>query len=305
MLHILNGDAAARQLHQTTIDGELAVWREMLCEGPCLEDVSGLDFWKLRATFLQLCFGISTEAYQQQTLGEMTLMRSFNTFREVVLWFEYDLFCQLNLLALCAFLKRHWQGKTRISLICVGDFPGRDGLVGLGEIDRIHYPALFEGRALLSEAELDYADRGWRAYCSDTPFELLAFLDRENDYFPYLPGALLAHLQRFPGLSNGLNAIEEFILESIAGGGLTTRQLIGRLLRWQHWYGFGDVQYAAHLRGLQRLYRHRDGCLELNETGRAVLTGELDFLSVPQAPYYYGGARKQRFRYGDGQLTGR
>jgi len=303
ILHILNGDSTARQLHQTTIPGKVAVWREMLCEGPCPEEVSGLKFWEVRSAFLQTYFGISAEAYQQQTRDELQLIQFFNTFREVVLWFEYDLFCQLNLLALCSFLKRHWRGKTRISLICTGNFPGREGLVGLGEIDRMHYPALFAARRPLSEAALAYAERCWAAYCSESPVALRALPEPDPGDFPYLGGALGAHFQRFPSAFNGLNGIEQHILEAIAADQLTPRQVIGHMLRWQQWFGFGDVQYAVHLRGLRRLYTSSNGYLELNDQGHALLEGRLDYLSVPQTPYYFGGARKQRYRYADGSLT--
>jgi len=47
----------------------------------------------------------------------------FSDHEEVVLWFEHDLFCQVQLIFLLNWLAQRELGKTKLSLIFIGEFP--------------------------------------------------------------------------------------------------------------------------------------------------------------------------------------
>ena len=74
------------------------------------------------------------------------------------------------------------------------------------------------------------------------------------------------HLQRFPK-GNGLNQIENKIIEIIKTSALTSNEIVRSLLVWQKdntLYGFGDIQYFMYLKKLNGYYEIKDSKYYLN-----------------------------------------
>src|SRR3954470_20742218 len=90
--NILNGDALACSFPETDIEGDIVVMREALIDG----DLSGNnlnDFWQSRAKYHD-----STEAqYYSDVVKEFEKIMTAPDDSEFNLWFEYDLFCQVNM----------------------------------------------------------------------------------------------------------------------------------------------------------------------------------------------------------------
>lgn len=272
-LHILNGDATVPEFQKSGISGEIVVWREVLCEGPVAGPIRGDQFWINRAAYIEQTLG--GEHYDEKMISELDKIRDLSTYNEVVLWFEYDLFCQVNLLACLNFIEHE-----HISLVCLGD--ELDGqLRGLGEIGARHFITLFENRTLLSKNDLAYAKTAWQAYTHDTPEKLLALAS--SDTFIHLNPAIKAHLTRLPG-KNGLNQVEEKMLSLIKEGINDDRKLVGTMLRDQGYFGLGDLQYFQYLEQLSPLLKEEK--LELNKLGSKILDG-IDIF--PQPNQYIGG----------------
>jgi hypothetical protein len=92
-VHILNGDCL-----QSTLQAENAlIMREMLIEGPLKTD-SFEAFYCQRADYLAKTYGIPLEEYDKKTVTEFEKMQQIPDHSEVNLWFDYDLFCFVNLL---------------------------------------------------------------------------------------------------------------------------------------------------------------------------------------------------------------
>lgn len=103
-VHILNGDCL-----QSTLQAENPIiMREMLIEGP-LRAASLEAFFRQRALYLEKTYTISQEEYAQKTVTEIEKMQQIPDHSEVNLWFDYDLFCFVNLLFVIQLLS---QNKT-------------------------------------------------------------------------------------------------------------------------------------------------------------------------------------------------
>src|SRR4030095_16282237 len=90
--NILNGDSLAYSFPDTKIEGEVMVVREGLIDG----DLSGdnlHDFWQSRAKYM----GLTADEYQNQVVKEFEKIMNAPDNSEFNLWFEYDLFCQVNM----------------------------------------------------------------------------------------------------------------------------------------------------------------------------------------------------------------
>lgn len=284
-LHILNGDSTLLQLQKTSVEGETLVWRDILCEGPTKYEVGSDDFWHVRQEFMAKRYDVAHSDYQAKSIGEFQIMKS--DFDEIILWFEYDLFCQINMLAMLSFLYKNGY-SSNVSLICVGEFPPYNGLVGLGQIDSKYYSELFDNRQLLSPIDLMFADQHWKLYCNQNHQLLFDELNAPLS-FPYLKQAFKAHQKRFYDQLTGLNEIETKALQLINEEQYTNHSLVGALLRWDEFYGFGDMQYFEVINDLSPLI-NEDNTLSLNDIGRKVLDGTIDFSDIRKNVMIYGGA---------------
>ena len=125
-LHIVNGDSTAEILKKTTLLGDIIVWRELLCEGPVCKDFGSDEFWKLRYDYFESELGVSKLEYFDKIIKETVRLEDVSEYSEVVLWFEFDLFCQINLMVLCSYLLQNFSKNTSYKLVCTGWVKGKD-----------------------------------------------------------------------------------------------------------------------------------------------------------------------------------
>lgn len=253
-LHILNGDSTLYKFQNAGIDGDTYVWKDVLSNGPVDPDFGSESFWSKREKFMSKEFELSEGEYKK--VGQQAFEKMVDTidqYDEIVLWFEYDLFCQINMIALM-----HWLSKTSYlgttTLICAGKIDDSDTLYALGEIETKHYKELYENRLKLGSRELGYATDVYEAYTSDTPDDLFTFVLMPFAELPYLPQALESHFLRFPSKQTGLTEIEEQFIAFIQAGENDKRKLVGKMLRWQKHQGFGDLQYFNILKRMSPLF---------------------------------------------------
>ncbi|MEM9324618.1 MAG: hypothetical protein AAGA85_03140 [Bacteroidota bacterium] len=272
-LHLLNGDATVPGFRDASIPGGIAIWREVMVEGPTTGDIRSEAFWARRKDFLDVAYeGVGPE---EPFSSQLALLDNATDIGEVVLWFEYDLFCQVNLLAALAYIQH-----PNVSLVCLGDQIGGQWL-GLGQISAKEFEPLYRQRIRLDSASLVYAGEAWGAYTGND-IEVIKSFREPHASFPFLDRAIQAHMNRFPGW-NGVNALEHDMLEIVKDGVRNKRQLIGQMLRNHPWMGFGDLQYYRILRSVELLI---GSDLTLTEKGEEVLDHRAQF---PQPKEYLGG----------------
>ena len=120
--HILNGDALLERFPIDTPD--IIVARECLVDGvvsgapqgSSLDD--GLDatldaFFHIRASFLQKHYGISPDEYATGTMAEFRKIREIPLSSDINLWFEEDLFCQVNFWFCCYLIHESFSNLAR------------------------------------------------------------------------------------------------------------------------------------------------------------------------------------------------
>src|ERR1700704_5164520 len=100
MLHIHNGDSAAGTAKKSDIPGEHLAWREALVCGPAPGNLSIDEFCRVRAQHLADAYGANLERTEQELRAQEETLARFSDHEEVVLWFEPDLFCQVQLIHL-------------------------------------------------------------------------------------------------------------------------------------------------------------------------------------------------------------
>lgn len=275
IIHVLNGDSLVQLLKKSGLEGEIAVWRELLCEGPLHADFASDDFWKKRYTYFKEEFSVDKLEYYDKIIKEILKIEDLSGFDEVVLWFEYDLFCQINLLAACSYLLKDFRKDVKLSLVCVGKVKGKENLQSLTDFSSKDFVELYKNRLNLSKNNLIFAEECWKLYAENNVEKLKNFNFR-NPKFQYLQAAINQHLKRFP-TENGLNEIQQKIIEIINSKALTENEIVRELLIWQQTetvYGFGDVQYILELKKLQDFYTIKDAKYFVTTKAKKLLTIE-------------------------------
>lgn len=267
-LHILHGDSAAKIFKKSSLSGDIIVWREMLCEGP-LDFVVGSDvFWTKRYAFFDKEFEISKLEYFDETIKEIIQLDEISADSEVVLWFEYHLLSQFNLMAACTYLLNSFRKDVNYYLVCTGKEKGETRLKSLADYPSESYQKLYENRVKISRNDLLFAEKCWQLITENNEENLKAFHFGKNKKFSYLQNAIRQHLQRFPK-ENGFNQIENKIVQLISTDAFTEKEIVEKMLLWQEAetvYGFSDLQYFAYLKKVKIIYFKDDDILKLRLT---------------------------------------
>ena len=301
-LHITNGDAFSNYFKKLSISGTVVTWREMLCEGKTLHTVGSEDFWKERFDFLNKTYKVSKKSFIDYTLKEYRNLCKQKSQEEIVLWFESDLFCQINLLGVLSWLKTH-RKYTQISVVSNTRSKTNESSKGFCELSVLELQSLYDQRTFLNQDDIEFADYAWQLYCSDNPIRLAQLSNYNQFNLPYLKEAFDIHFLRYPSLKNGLNLPENQILSLASDAKINSEKaLIGHLLRHQGNYGFGDIQYAKMLASLKPLFNSFSP-LKLKRIAAKVMAGETNYYAkIKQDHSYLGGALKYAYLYDqDGQ----
>jgi hypothetical protein len=298
ILHITNGDNTTNYLQKLKFSGEFITWREMLSEGKTTSDIGSETFWKTRYDFLKSSYNISKKKFIDYTLKEYRNLCNQKEQDEIVLWFEHDLFCQINMLAVISWLKRYRQGH-QISLVCSGEIKGSNKMFGLSQLNATQIKQHYKNRVTLNQDDIAYADYIWQLYCSDSPLRLeTVYKFNPMSPFKYLAKAIEAHLQRFPSIKNGLNNIENTIIKTADSKDFTSKkELVSELIKNEEVYGFGDLQYDHNINTLGKLFTSFNP-VKLSEKGKQVLENQINFYGQLRDDIsYLGGTKKYSFLY--------
>ena len=307
MLHIHNGDSTAGTARQANIPGEHLAWREALVCGPAPENLSEAEFLNIRAQHLATAYGVDIEKCKAELQTQHDGLANFSDHDEVVLWFEHDLFCQVQLIYLLNWFSRRDLGNTKVSLICIDNFPGVEHFRGLGQLNEQQLATLLPRRRKVASAQLNLGSKAWEAYASPAPTEIESLLKSDTGALPFLGAALTKHLQRFPALRNGLGYVENVSLQLLANGNREFKSLFSAFGRREPLYGFGDAQLFLELKRLANARRPvlkmsngaeaspgdaqqlLNTSFEITDDGQAVMNGEQDFAQLNRIDFWLGG----------------
>ncbi|WP_224490442.1 DUF1835 domain-containing protein [Robertkochia flava] len=296
-LHITNGDSLTNALQKLDLKGDIVTWREMLCEGKTTIDVGSESFWRQRYEFLHSRYQVSKKKFIDLTLKEYRNLCNHKKQQEIVLWFEDDLFCQVNMLGVLSWLLKH-RRDADIFLVKLSKKNKKGQFIPLSELSNSELKKCYTKKELLSRDDIEYADFMWQLYCEKNPLRLLNATHQEREAFPFLNPAIHAHCKRFPTVKNGLNFLENRMIQLAAEDTYASReQLIGSILIDQENYGYGDLQYDRMAKRLRPLFKSMTP-VKISAQGHLVLEGESNFYPILRNDSdYLGGAPKYSFLY--------
>ena len=235
--NILNGDALAHSFPDAKIEGGIIVVREALMDG----DLSGdnlNDFWRSRAKY----HGSTEAEYHSGVAKEFEKIINAPDNAEFNLWFEYDLFCQVNMWFVISIINS-LSIKKKVYAVYTSYLDRNDKQFwnGFGQATSSELKICFAERIPLNDNDLQFGQDLWAAYKSDDLEELTRLAKNQSAAFPYLQEVVKAHVERFP--KDGTEGRPERVLEEITKNISTDfHQVFKEFWSRESIYGFGDTQ---------------------------------------------------------------
>ena len=305
ILHITNGTAIISGMRSAGIEGAIVPWEDALHEGPVPQGLNVAAMRDRRAEFLAACgWGRSVELNRMLAERDAALESAASRLdpgrpesrarvEEIVLWFEFDLYDQLQLLQVLERLPL--DGSPRVTAVADDEY--------LGHLSAPTLAAIFTTRREVTSAERLAARDAWTAFRSPDPRTVLDVLPRVT-VLRHLPAALRRHLEQFPSVENGLSRTEQQALEAVAAGVWRAGDVFLRThVQQEAAFFMGDSTFLMHIGALLRGPRpllsspSNGACLTLEhdlaltEDGADVLAGRLDRVRACGIDRWLGGVQ--------------
>jgi len=291
VLHVTNGDLAAAQITGGVPTGDVLPWRDVLHEGPVPAGLGDAELRQTRAEFLAAP-GWSETAEVLRSLEERDArLDAAAGNEEIVLWFEPDLYDQLQLIQVLDRLARRDTGHARLSAV--------ESVEAIGDLEQARVRELFASRAPLAGGALELARDAWERFRDPDPTRL-EVRTGSTSALPFLPTAILRHLEELPWSRDGLSRSERQALEVLRAGPRAARDLF---LAAHHdrepWVFLGDSVFYSYLDRLASGSRplvelsassaRGDAVAHLTADGEAVLAGAADWIDLGGSDRWLGG----------------
>ena len=209
----------------------------MLHEGPVRAGLSLEELSKERAAFIAGAGWGPADKVLEDFQARDAAFRRAGEHDEIVLWFEHDLYDQLQLIQVLDGLA-DLRGPP-VSLVCEAEY--------LGAMAPERAAELFALRNPLTRRHLQEAQAAWKAFRSPTPEDLQKLKITAHRF---LAAALRRHLEELPWTTDGLSLLERRVLQALQGGPLPFGELF-RAVEEDPAF-LGDAVLAWHLERMAR-----------------------------------------------------
>jgi hypothetical protein len=316
-LHISNGDAT--EVMGTGLARRVVYWRDVLHEGP-VPEVAPAELRRIRAGYLAGHHSAGhAEVTRQFTERDQAL--EANRDGEYVLWFEADLYDQLQITEILARLAALGVPAGRITLICIGEHAGIAHFGGLGELTAGQLRELPDTNACarLTRAAFELAIRAWAAFRAPSPEGLGAIAAARLGELRFLGEAFDRLGREYPATRDGLSLTERRVLAAVAGGAPDAGTAFVRAGAREARPYMGDITCFDRMdrmaQGPYPLLRldppgrpvKRATGVRLTGTGARVLAGEADQITLNGIDRWIGGVHLHGhhapWRWDDGTET--
>lgn len=284
-LHITNGDGALYLLGKAGILGTRLAWRDALYDGPVPFGLSLEKTSETRAHYLaSRGYGSPIKLIHEFERRDAQLRRAAE-FEEVVLWFEHDLYDQLQLLQALTALEELNLEPGRVATI------QSDEYLASMTVDEVL--TLLPKRRTATAAIFRSARRSWERFTSPSPNDLYAAAGEDAIGLPFLRAAVQRLCEEYPSMRDGLSRSQRQALLAVAQGTARTDELFARTQAREEASFLGSRAFSVVLDELRTgdgaLIEGEEEAMVLTPLGRTVLAGDADWLDEHRIDRWIGG----------------
>lgn len=237
-LIITNGDSTVELMRAADFAEDILPWRDVLHDGP-VPNQGAAALARTRAGFLTRFGNVAAARIEADMNARDNRIAALAPDETVTLWFEQDLYDQLQLLQILArFADRPASAIARIQLVQADTYLTDYTPETISDLRAVARPVTPE--------DLDYAYRIWTDFTATTPCALNGHINTDAP-LPYVPPALLRLAQEFPHRDTGLTLTQTRALQSLCEEPELAGRLFGKLIKQEEAQFMGDLSFAACL----------------------------------------------------------
>ena len=229
--HVLPGDAQVEDFRKTGIEGEVIIFREAFVSGPI--DSTDLDeFWEQRARFILSEYGDDEIAFQETVADEILKISDVGSDDEINLWFEFELFCSVNLWYCLSKLKGTGAKVFRVAPV---NLEPDDLWKGFGGHGPNELQTAFDERVEMTPDDVATGDQLWDAFGRRDWLKLHKLGEYRSAAMPFLKEVTEAAAE--------IDVLPKQIVREIKSEGRATLEEVFPEFRERAGvFGFGDLQ---------------------------------------------------------------
>ncbi len=296
-LILTNGDSAADLLTAAGKAGRILPWRDVLHEGPVLADLDACR--TVRVDYLSHRFRLDPAEVAEDFADRDAILKGHAAFDRIELWFEHDLYDQLQLLQILSFLAEA-ERVDGVTLVQADQFLGTQTAATILRFARKARP--------IDHSDLSLARQAWGDVAASEPNWVVRGLADPDDRLPFLRPALRRFLEELPAPGIGLGRTEATALLGVADGISNPGRLFREILAAEEAAFMGDLSFFRLLDDLafcevplltgldppgdgKDSDRYGAAHLELTMAGEDVAAGEEDHVVLSGIDRWWGGTR--------------
>jgi hypothetical protein len=269
-------------------------------EGPAPAGLDDQTWFDIRARFMAWAGYATLEETRQYLKSCEDTLAAYSQHDEVVIWLDNKLSNQLILIKVLDWFSRRDLGSVKLSLTCIGRYPGLEQFRRLGALTADQLASLADTRLPVGEAQYRTAQAAWNAFTSPDPSEIERFIATDTSALPFIAAALRRHLEQFPSADNGLSRTERQALSVLCEhGSLSGPQLFVAVQRQEEQVFMGDGSFYRIVADLSEAQhplveisdtpQHGLGSVTITEAGLKVIEGRADHIALNGIDRWLGG----------------
>jgi len=284
ILNIINGDACINIMKEANIEGDFLPWSDFLHEGSVPEKLTLEELSIIRAKFIsEYGLGEFSELYKRFKERDKQLKR-YREYKRVVLWFEHDLYDQLQLLQLLDWFATKELNDIELILIYTSNY--------LGESTPQQIKKMLHYAIEVTPQQLKLAQEAWSAFRESKPKRWFKLLEKPTSILPFLKPAILRMLEEFPSIKNGLSRTEYQTLLVISNGIDDAQDIFEKCQSFEERKFMGDVIFWKILNNFENyniIKRDINNKLTISPLGRELLDSKRFWFDIMPLDRYIGG----------------
>jgi len=296
ILNITNGDSAVEIMKDANIAGVFLPWRDVLHDGPVPEGLSLEELSDARARFIIERNWGEPENIRNSFIERDNELKSYGKYKKVILWFEHDLYDQLQILQILDWFNSNPVDEVELSIICTERYLGMLSPDEMKHLVKLEEP--------ITENHLTLSSKAWSAFRTSAPEKWYDLLDLDTSTLPFLEGAIVRMLEEYPDCTTGLSRTAQQALTIISGGEKRPGRVFGCNQDLEDRVFLGDSSFWVILQEFLdssppllslpvgkklTLPTSPDQELSITQTGREVLAGKRSWLEIVELERYIGG----------------
>jgi hypothetical protein len=274
-------------MKKAEIKGNFLPWRDFLHEGPVTSGLSLDLLSKIRAKYIASLGFSNFQTINHEFQERNAQLKQYNQYEKVILWFEHDLYDQLQLIQVLSWFAKENLENTNLILIETNNY--------LGESTEQEIKNLQKHETKVTTEHLSLAEKTWSAFTNERPELWFQLLNKEHKLLPHLNTAVFRLLEEYPNTKNGLSRTEYQALLIVSNGISEPVDIFKKCQSFEERKFMGDIIF---FKILERFTRHKvlkkeenSNKLELTLLGKNLLSGKENWLNIKPINHSIGGVK--------------